>query len=115
MTRKRRGMRTQALLAQRWRHSGWFPYAQDQGAGRPGRDILNTPGYFVEVKARGRLTLLETLRKAEQDAEKGELAFVVWRHNGQGEESVDDWTVTVRLHVFEDLMHTIEKGARRGS
>ena len=109
MSRKRRGMRTQALLAQRWQHSGLYPNATDAGAGRPGKDILNTPGLATEVKARGRFTLLETLRQAEANASDSEVPIVVWRHNGQGEKSMDDWTVSMRLSMFEAMWTTLSE------
>ena len=114
MSRKRRGMRTQALLAQRWQQSGLFPFATDAGAGRAGRDILNTPGLCVEVKAKGRLTLLETMRKAESYANEGELPIVVWRHNGQGELSIDQWSVSMRLADFEELWIRAHGGGKHG-
>lgn len=104
------------LLAKRWQENGLYPFATDAGAGRPGRDILNTPGVFVEVKARGRLTLLETLAKCEQGAEaENELPLVVWRHNGQGETDPGLWTATMRLHHAEQLIReTQSRGILHG-
>lgn len=96
-------MRTQMLLAKRWRESGLYPFCSDAGAGRPGRDLLNTRGLFVEVKARGDISLPGLLRKAEKDKGEGETPIVVWRHNGQGEVGIGDWTVTMRLGNFETL------------
>lgn len=102
-------MRTQALLARRWKHAGLFPNATDAGAGRPGKDILNTPGLAVEIKARGRFTLPEALRQAESNASDSEVPIVVWRHNGQGEKSMDDWTVSMRLAMFEAMWATMSE------
>lgn len=112
VTRKRRGMRTQMLLAKRWCETGLYPHATDAGAGRPGKDILNTPQLHTEVKAKGRLTLLETLRQAEVGADEQETVIVVWRHNGQGEMSIDEWTVTMRLATFERLWSNQKEGAK---
>jgi hypothetical protein len=108
-------MRTQALLARTWQSNGLFPHCTDTGAGRPGRDLLNTPGLFVEVKARGLVSLPATLTKAEQDKEAGELAIVVWRHNGQGEKSIGRWTVTMRLSDFQELWVYRELMRRAGT
>jgi hypothetical protein len=80
-----------------------FLFATDAGAGRPGRDILNTPGLYVEVKARGSASLPALLAKAEKDMNEGELPIIVWRHNGQGEKTIGQWTVTMRLHSFQEL------------
>lgn len=94
-------MRTQALLAQRWRESGYFPFCTDAGAGRPGKDVLNTPGLSVEIKAKNRLTLPEAMRQAEANGDDGDVAIVVWRHERQGETQPGQWTVTMRLDQFE--------------
>lgn len=111
-----RGRATEALLAARWRRMVLFPHSQNTGAGRAGRDLLNTPGLFVEVKARGEVSLPSQLRKAQRhsiaerraeemrDGEAPDVAVIVWRHNGQGEASMADWTVTMRLEDFEDLI-----------
>ena len=52
--RKRRGMRTQALVAQHLAANGW-PYAESTGAGRSGSDVTGVPGLAIEVKARADL------------------------------------------------------------
>lgn len=96
-------MRTQMLLAQRWRDLGLYPNCVDQGAGRPGKDLLNTPGMSVEVKARNREEILPTLAQAKANAEEGELPLAIWRHDGQGEQTIDRWTVYMELAVFEQL------------
>ncbi len=100
-SRKRRGMKTQALIAERWRDNGMFPHATDAGAGRPGVDILNTLGVRVEVKARGEVSLASQLAKLRDGSD--DIRLVVWRHNGQGEASMDDWTVTLTLAEFEEI------------
>lgn len=79
-----------------------FPHASDAGAGRQGRDILNTPGLSTEVKGqREAMSLQAALRQAESNTTPGELAIVVWRHQGQGEASIGEWTVSMRLADFE--------------
>ena len=94
-------MRTQAVLAERYR--AWrFPYATDAGAGRPGVDILNARPLATEVKARGEVSLLAQLKKLRAENPLS-IPNVTWRHNGQGEASVDDWTVTVFYSDFEAM------------
>jgi hypothetical protein len=103
LSRKARGMATQALLALRWKSLGLFPFATPTGAGRQGSDIINTPGLAVEVKGREVVSLVAALKQAQSGADLDEVPIVVWRHNGQGEASIADWTVTMRLEDFESL------------
>jgi hypothetical protein len=80
-----------------------FPGCTDAGAGRPGKDLLNTPGLTVEVKAKGEVSLVAMLRKAKRDGELGDMPAVIWRHNGQGEKTIDQWTLTLFVRDFEEL------------
>lgn len=106
-SRKHRGMRTQRALAERWVENGLFPFAVPQGAGAPGKDILNTPGLSVEVKARDAMSFPAAIRQATDNAEDGDWPIVVARHNGQGEKNMDKWTVTTSLDVFEGMLRLI--------
>lgn len=103
LSRKARGMKTQALLAARWVANGLFPYATDAGAGRSGNDLLNTPGLAVEIKARDDVSLTAALKQADAGSTIDTLPIVVWRHNGQGETNIGEWTVTMRLIDFEEM------------
>ena len=105
-SRKHRGYATQRLIANRWRDNGIAPYAKSAGAGEQGNDILDVPGLAVEIKARDTVTLPAALRQARAGmAADGNLAvpIVVWRHNGQGEAAIGEWTVTLSLADFENL------------
>lgn len=100
--RKGRGMRTQLVVAQWFQKAGWT-FASSTGAGRTGRDIENTPGVAVEVKARSDLQPLAWLRQAEAAA-GGDLPLVVFRPNGLGEENVAQWGVLMRLKDVTSLL-----------
>jgi hypothetical protein len=103
ISRKHRGYETQRLIAKRWKANGLAPYAVPVGAGDHGEDILNSPeGLVVEIKARDTVTLPTALEQA-QKSNPTAIPLVVWRHNGQGEASLDDWTVTIKLKDFETL------------
>lgn len=107
-TRKARGAKTQRLIALRWKHNGMFPHATSTGGGESGNDIRNTPGLAVEIKGVGEgLSLQAALRQAKAGAvAKGEpdvMPILIWRHNGQGEANMKDWTVTMSLSDFEKL------------
>lgn len=80
--RKRRGMRTQKLVADYLAAHGW-PFAESTGAGRAGSDITGVPGLAFEVKARTDLNPVGWLKQAEQNAG---LPIVVHRPNGVGED-----------------------------
>lgn len=102
-SRKHRGYKTQRLIAERWRSNGMAPYAKAAGAGEAGKDVLDVPGLAVEIKARDTVSLPAALRQARSSAEVGDLPIVIARHNGQGEASVDKFTVSVDLADFEAL------------
>ena len=99
--RKRRGMRTQLLVAEMLARNGW-PFAESAGAGRNGADVTGTPDIAVEVKARTNLDPLAWLRQAEAAAE-GRLPFAVFRCNGQGE-NVGDYPALIRFSDLLDLL-----------
>lgn len=136
-SRKSRGLETQALIAKRWRESGLYPYATDAGSGRSGVDILNTgDGLAVEVKAKEHVSLMAGIRQARiagliKDAERegisdaqtagheratdtdfwypnGPLPVLITRHNGQGPASIGEWTVTMTLAEFEEIVRQLQ-------
>lgn len=101
-SRKHRGYRTQKVVAD-WLQERGFPFAEPTGAGRGGRDILGTPGLAIEVKARSDLNPLAWVKQAESTA-GGALPLVVFRCNGQGETTVGDWLVLLRLSDATHLL-----------
>lgn len=107
-TRKARGQRTQNLVAGWFRDHGW-PYAESAGAGRTGSDVTGMPGLACEVKARTGFSPLAWIKQARAGG-KG-LAFVVFRCNGQGEQSIGDWPVLLRLADFTELLIAADYGS----
>ena len=105
--RRRRGMRTQQLVADYLRERGW-PHASSAGAGRPGADILETPDVSIEVKARTDLAPLAWLRQAKAAAH-GRLPLVVFRPNGLGEHP-EDFIAFVRLGDLLPVLHAAGYG-----
>lgn len=106
--RKARGMRTQLVVAQ-WYAGHGFPYAESAGAGRQGRDILGLPGLAPEVKARTGFEPLAWIKQAEDNA-GGDLPYVVLRCNGQGETTVGDWPVLMKLSHHTGLLRAAGYG-----
>ena len=102
-SRKHRGYATQRLIAKRWIQNGIAPHAKAVGAGESGEDILESPdGLVVEIKARDTVTLPVALKQASK-SNSNAVPIVIWRHNGQGEASMDEWTVTLNLNHFEEM------------
>ena len=92
-SRKVRAAETQRTVAAYLADNGW-PYATDAGAGRPGSDVLGVPGLAVEVKARRDLRPLEWVRQADNG---GGLPLCVFRPDGMGPASIEEWPVLIRL------------------
>lgn len=96
-------MRSQLVVAQWFKARGW-PFAEPAGSGRSGVDVLGTVDIAVEVKARTDFSPLAWIRQARSYA-AGRLPFVVFRCNGQGETTVGEWPVLIRLEDFTRLLH----------
>jgi hypothetical protein len=105
-TRKSRGAQTQRLIAAHLQTNGW-PHATDAGAGRPGSDILGTPGLAIEVKARRDFSPLAWIRQAGQQPG---LPLVIHRPDGMGPATVGDWPVTLKLNDMLTLLRAAGYG-----
>lgn len=95
-------MRTQLVVAEALR--GLWPYVESTGAGRSGRDLLNTDNFAVEIKARRSLDIPAWLRQARKEATANEYPVLIFRPDGMGEATVDDWPVTMRLGDWRRLL-----------
>ena len=85
--RVRRGRRTQNVCVPCWlRDHGWHD-AIGVAASLPGKDILNTPGHAIEVKARFDFNPQAWLRQATRNAKPDERPCVIVRMAGQGEDA----------------------------
>jgi hypothetical protein len=107
-SRKYRGYRTQAVVAEWFKNHGW-PYAESTGAGRAGVDVTGVPGLACEVKARRELNLTGFLKQAGTHRQHG-LPFVVCRPDGYGETRVGEWAVLLTLADFTELLHAAGYG-----
>jgi hypothetical protein len=106
-TRKVRGSRTQALVAEAYQRI--WPHATSAGGGAAGRDVLNVP-LSIEVKGRRAFTPLEWIKQARRSARPVEDEFpahVVMRPDGVGEASVGDFLVIRRLCDDIDLLEEL--------
>lgn len=111
-SRKHRGYDSQKVLAEHLRVL--FPFAEPTGAGRPGRDILSTPGIYFEMKARSGFKPTEALKQTVAPAiEAGDIPLIVMRMNGQGPKSVGKWVALTELDYMIQLLGEAGYGDRR--
>jgi hypothetical protein len=103
-----RGRRTQVLVADWFKKAGVFPDASSNPASLAGKDILDTPGYACEVKARREFSPKEWAKQAAKNAADGELPFVVMRPDGLGEESVAQFLAFMTLDRFTWMVNRIQ-------
>jgi hypothetical protein len=93
------------MIAADLRDDGIYPFATDAGAGRPGRDILGTPGVSIEVKARADFNPVAALRQAQLNTIDNETPIVVVRMNGQGPAHINEW---VAFTTWKDMKEFIK-------
>jgi len=100
--RKHRGRQSERIVADYLREHGW-PYAEPVGAGRDGSDITGLIDLDVEVKARRGFNPKAAMDQQAERAD-GRLAFAVLRLDGQGQASIDNWPVVIRLADFVGVL-----------
>lgn len=84
---KGRGLDLQNKLAAYLANAGW-PAAQSVGAGRPGVDILGTPGVAWENKTADEFRILEFVAQARANAGELDVPIVAYWPRGSGAMSV---------------------------
>ena len=85
---KARGLYLQNRLADYLAANGW-PHAQSAGAGRPGADILGTPGLAWENKTADEFRILEFCAQARANATALDVPIVAYWPRGAGARSVE--------------------------
>jgi hypothetical protein len=102
-SRKHRGYKSQKIVADYLVENGW-PYAESTGAGRSGTDVTGTIGIDWEVKARTGLNPSAAIKQLKDRHNGKDLPVAVLRLNGQGEVSIGEWPVILRLEDFVQLL-----------
>lgn len=115
-SRKARGMRTQAAVAEWFAARGW-PFAQPAGAGRNGSDVTGMLDCAVEVKAAREFSPMAWVRQARAGRKAGETAlpFAVYRPDGLGEERVGEWLMILRLDDGTRLLREAGYGDQKAT
>lgn len=80
-----RGLRLQNALAAYLRQ--WWPSAESAGSGRPGSDVLGTPGIVWENKTAARFRPVEWTRQAQGHVRAGQIPVCVYWPVGVGDAS----------------------------
>lgn len=107
-SRRARGFRTEEIVAADLAAT-IFPSAHAATRGAPGRDILKTPPFAVEVKARHGFQPLAWLRQALKNAH-GDRPVVVIRPDGTGEKTLDQWLVLMPYSAWKTLVREAGHG-----
>ena len=86
----------------------WWPDVEPTPNGRPGRDLLGTPGVAWEVKTGAEWRPKAWTRQAEGYAAPGELAALLYLPPGWGERSVGESLCIVRTRLLMPVL--VESG-----
>ena len=91
--RKHRGYATERIVRE-YLSKVWENASVGRGQGK---DIQNVP-FDIEIKSVTKLDIPGTLRQIKSRTEKsGELGFACFRHNGQGEAAVENYSCVILL------------------
>jgi hypothetical protein len=108
-----RGLSLQNALARYL--SAWWPYAESAGAGRPGSDVLGTPGIVWENKTAARFDPQAWVRQAKTHAiTRAALPVTVYWPVGVGEGTPGAALAILPLPELVDLLVTAGYAGRAG-
>lgn len=85
-----------------------FPNARGIAASLAGRDILETPGWAIEVKATKEFNPTTFLTQAEKNA-GSDIPFAIYRPKGYGPEKVDKWVTMTTLGAMRGIIDRIQQ------
>lgn len=100
-SRKARGMKAQVHCADFLR--AIFPWVNTVSGAASGRDLRNTPGLAVEVKARRDFDPMAWLRQSEKNSDDDEFPIVIWQPDGYGPAKMKQWPFMGQLGDFRKL------------
>jgi len=111
MSRKVRGRETEKLVAQ-YLVSHGFDTAHVTSSSAAGPDILGIEGLDLECKARKNFDPALAMAQLRRRSRENGLGAAVLRLNGQGEKSLDEFVVCLRLADFVYLLKASGYGRR---
>jgi hypothetical protein len=101
-SRTDRGRDTEILVWRYWKKH-LYPQCQVVPKSTRGRDLLKTPPFAPEIKARSDFNLLAWLRQAEGNS-GNDIPIVVLRPRGYGPETIGKWPVILYHRDFLELV-----------
>lgn len=109
--RKHRGYKTERIVAE-YLSRIWENASVGRGQGK---DVQNVP-FDVEIKSVAKLDIPGTLRQIKARTDKsGEIGFACFRHNGQGEASVENYSCVILLKDLVQLLVQAGYGEFQGN
>lgn len=100
-----RGRKSQEIAAEFLREV--FPQARGIAASLPGRDILETPGWAIEVKATKDFNPTAFMRQAVANC-GSDHAISIYRPKGYGEAKVSEWIALTTLAEMREIIGKIQ-------
>jgi hypothetical protein len=101
-----RGRKSQQIAADFLRPV--FPEAEGIAASLPGRDILKTPDWAIEVKATKDFNPTAFMKQAMANG-GDDWAFSIYRPKGYGEAKVSEWIALTTLGEMRGLIDHIQR------
>ena len=109
--RKHRGYKTERIVAE-YLSRTWENASVGRGQGK---DVQNVP-FDVEIKSVSKLDIPGTLRQIKARTDKsGEIGFACFRHNGQGEAAVENYSCVILLKDLVQLLVQAGYGEFQGN
>lgn len=105
-----RGRKSQEIAADFLRTV--FPLARGVAASLPGRDILETPGWAIEVKATKEFNPTAFMKQAMANC-GDDWAFSIYRPKGYGEAKISEWIALTTLGEMRGLIDRIQQLEQR--
>ena len=84
--------------------TAWWPHAESAGAGRPGTDVLGTPGIVWENKTPRRFDPFAWSNQAHLHAKRGEIPVCVYWPDGVGMRRPEFALAIVPLPLLLDVL-----------
>lgn len=90
-----------------------FPDAVSIAASLSGKDILNTPGWALEVKGRREFLPTQWSKQMTKNELPDEYSACIMRPDGYGEAKVGEWLVFMTFKEFRDLIEELQDHRER--
>lgn len=90
-----------------------FPDAASVAASLPGKDVLNTPGWSFEIKARREFLPTQWSKQMTKNELPDEYSACIMRPDGYGEAKIGEWLAFMTFKEFRDLIKELQDHRER--